>query len=357
MIEQTDFSPDWASPPGDTIMDVLRERQLSVSEFAEQIGQPVAVLNDLLQGRVKVSLELARQLAGVCGGTIEFWMNRDFQYQLDRERKEARNDSWLRELPLHDMVEFGWAANRTQRDERLEECLQFFAVPDLSAWEKRYRSMRAAVAFRTSPAFESKPGIVAAWLRKGEIEAEAIACEQWDGRTLRLLIEQFRELAVEHDLRVFVPKLTQLCATAGVALVIVRAPRGCPASGATRFITARKAIIQLSFRYLTDDQFWFTFFHEVGHLLLHSANEFFLEGEERTETTQEREANEFAGSVLIPPEFLGRLLEISPTTLNIARLARQAGVSPGIVVGQLQHHKKIRPNHFNRLKARYQWEQ
>jgi HTH-type transcriptional regulator / antitoxin HigA len=34
----------------------------------------------------------------------------------------------------------------------------------------------------------------------------------------------------------------------------------------------------LSFRYKTNDHFWFSLFHELAHLLLHGKKSLFLEG-------------------------------------------------------------------------------
>src|SRR6185295_9752330 len=105
----------------------------------------------------------------------------------------------------------------------------------------------------------------------------------------------------------------------GVAVVILRAPAGCRASGATRFLSPEKALLQLSFRYLTDDHFWFTFFHEAGHLLLHGEAGFYLEGEDRTSTIAEEEANEFAAAVLVPPDFKPELLKLKADPTAVIR--------------------------------------
>jgi Zn-dependent peptidase ImmA (M78 family) len=105
---------------------------------------------------------------------------------------------------------------------------------------------------------------------------------------------------------------------------------------------------------LSDDHFWFTFFHEAGHLLLHGENGFFLEGIESS-TTAEEEANEFAAQILIPPEFQDELAQLRAKIYEVSRFARRLGVSPGIVVGQLQHLRKIRHNQLNGLKRRYTW--
>ncbi|VAW51008.1 Antitoxin HigA / unknown domain [hydrothermal vent metagenome] len=65
-------------------------------------------------------------------------------------------------------------------------------------------------------------------------------------------------------------------------------------SGATRWISANKVVIQISLRYKTDDHLWFIFFHEAGHILLHGKKELFLEGTNGLDEKKENEANVFA---------------------------------------------------------------
>ena len=111
----------------------------------------------------------------------------------------------------------------------------------------------------------------------------------------------------------------------------------------------------LSFRYLTDDHFWFTFFHESGHLLLHNKR-LFLEGAETPDTAEELEANEFAARTLVPLSFYSEMLSLPTANLEVIRFARRTGVSPGIIVGQLQHEGRLPRNWLNGLKRRYRWE-
>ena len=165
-----------------------------------------------------------------------------------------------------------------------------------------------------------------------------------------------RRLTSEKDPNRFLPALRELCTAAGVAVAIVRAPQGCRASGATRFISPDRALLLLSFRYLSDDQFWFTFFHEAGHLLLHGHDNVFVEGLDVQSEKQEREASDFAERVLIPAEFRDEFLGLPPEMRAIMRFAKKIGIAPGIVVGQLQHYQRIRRNHFNGLKRRFQWD-
>src|SRR5262245_53695423 len=138
-----------------------------------------------------------------------------------------------------------------------------------TGYTSTYVGLQQIAAFRTSPSFDSQPSAVAAWLRQGEIETEAFDCNHWDPIRFRESLADIRSLTRQKEPRRFIPALQRCCAESGVAVAIVRAPKGCRASGATRFLTRHKALLMLSFRYLTDDQFWFTFFHEAGHLLLH----------------------------------------------------------------------------------------
>ncbi len=252
------------------------------------------------------------------------------------------------------MIKFGWLTPVPHPSEEVTACLRFFNVPSISAWNEKYANLQ--VAFRTSPSFDSRLAAIATWLRQGEIEAETINCKPWDAENFQESLQYIRALTKIKRPDQFIPELTKRCAENGVALAVVRAPNGCRASGAARFLSPNKALLQFSFRYLTDDHFWFTFFHEAGHLLLHSKKGFFLEGADLPSTTEEDEANKFAALTLIPLELQSTLLNLYADSREVIKFALRLGISPGIVVGQLQHFGKIKRNQLNSLKRYYKWE-
>lgn len=355
MTEADAFQPNWASAPGDTITDVLEEKQLSLAAFSKRLGCSIDETKDLLAGRIAMSLGLARKLHAELGATVEFWMSRDFHYRESVARlNSAETKEWMAELPIGDMVRFGWM-RAVDASLEVAACLRFFDVPDIAAWHTRYALLRDRVAFRSSPSFESRPASVAAWLRQGEIEAHSIKCKSWDPEMFGAQLTEARSLTRRKDPAEFVPGLRSLCAAAGVAVVIVRAPNGCRASGATYFLSDRQALLQLSFRYLSDDQFWFSFFHEAGHLLLHGREGFFLEGIGTPATPQEQEASDFAERILVPPEWRDNMLALGTSSREVMRFARKLGIAPGIVVGQLQHYGRVKRSHLNGLKRRFTW--
>ncbi|RYG63901.1 ImmA/IrrE family metallo-endopeptidase, partial [bacterium] len=265
--------------------------------------------------------------------------------------------TWLRTLPLKQMRDDGWISTEKDHSTTLQSVLAFFNVSTPQEWEARYTDFANSFAFRTSPSFESKAGALAAWLRRAELRARAQQTRPWSEKNFRAALVEIRRLTRSKSPEKFLPKLQAICATAGVATVVLKSPAGCRASGASRFLSADKAMMILSFRYLSDDHFWFTFFHEAAHLILHQTRKPFVDTDDIESDPREDEANSFAAGVLIPENRQEEMGNLPARADNIIRFAVSAGVSPGVVVGQLQHRKMLGLQQMNGLKRRYTWDQ
>lgn len=353
------FEPMWATPPGATVLDVLHERGLAVGYLAKEANRDLHEVSRLLYGLAPLDAGWAECLSKVLGSSTAFWLRREEQYRSDLRRLSASAEvshSWLDTLPVRDMVKFGWIDRGHSTEETLVNACAFLGVSTPRAFENKYERLIGASAYRQSSAFETNLAALAAWLRQGEIEAAAIDCAPWNEERLQASLDEIRALTRTSDPAEFMPDLQRILAACGVAVVAARAPEGCRASGATRFLSPHKALIQLSFRYLADDQFWFTVFHEIGHLVLHAHERLFLEGLEERHSEAETEADKFALRVLFERVGVEALESVSISKFDIARLARRAGISPGLVVGQLQEKNRIPFKHFNYMKVRYAWE-
>ena len=128
---------------------------------------------------------------------------------------------------------------------------------------------------------------------------------------------------------------------------------GTRASGAAHWLSPAKALIQLSLRHKTDDHLWFSYFHEAGHILLHSKKQTFITAEHHSDTAED-EANEFAASWLIPKRFEAQLLRLRGLD-EIRTLADDLGIAPGIVVGRLQKEGVLDWSQGNRLKRKFRF--
>lgn len=363
MVNDAPFAPDWVSPPGVTIASLLIKRGFSHQEFAHRVHLPADEVDDLIHGRLALTIELIRHITAVLGATEDFWHQRETRYRQGLERLHQRCAqpeclAWLEEVPVEDLISRGLIRPSTDMVETVVACLRYFGVSSVGSWNREYRELLRPIAFRTSKTFESKPGAVAAWLRQGELMASRIRCRPWDKQRFSELLPQLRPLTRIKDPRTFLPQLTADCAECGVAVAVVKAPEGCKASGACRFLSPSRPLLLLSGRHKSDDHLWFTFFHEAAHLILHSTDYISVDDSEnggQATTKEELEANEFAANLLVPPEHREAMLRLKSDKRAVIRFAYDIGVSRGVVVGQLQHHDRIPRNHLNDLKQFYEW--
>jgi addiction module HigA family antidote len=362
-VIQNQYTPDYVSPPGETLEEILEEREMSQAELAERMGRPKKTISEIINGKAAITPETALQLERVLGIPASFWNNRERDYReaLARQEEQARLSeevAWLDQIPVGEMTKQKWIQFYQDKVEQLREVLNFFAVASPEQW-KEFWGGGIHVNFRKSPAFQSDPGAVAAWLRRGEIEAAEIECAGYDANKFKETLQQVRALTVEPP-EIFQPEMVRLCAAAGVAVVFVPELPKTRTCGATRWLTSHKALIQLSLRHKTDDHLWFAFFHEAGHILLHGKRDVFLEGkgvQSADEQDKEEEANKFAADILIPSDQLKRFLASGQrrSKAGIRQFASEIGIAPGIVVGRLQHDKHLPLSYCNELKCRLEW--
>ena len=346
-MTETSFAPRWASPPAETIKEALLEQGLSVEDLADRSGLSDAAARALVTGESSITPDLADSLAAAIGSTREFWLNREARYQ------EALNlvtaDNFVQLLPKSHVNSLGWLALDDDWRASAHAFLEYFDLQIADQWTGLYGAAR----FRQSATFSSNQAEVAVWLRQGEIEAKNLGVGPWSPTRFREALADARTLTKLRDPREFIPKLQALFGRAGVALAVVRAPEGCKMSGAALRNRDGTRLIVVSARYLVDDHFWFTVFHEAAHMLLHDSSHAVLdELETPSESVLEVEANELARELLVPAS-----LEFESLTYRaVAGWASQLGIAPGVLVGQLQHDGRVPHSQLNKLKRWYRWD-
>ncbi|MCK5491737.1 MAG: ImmA/IrrE family metallo-endopeptidase, partial [Candidatus Omnitrophica bacterium] len=194
----------------------------------------------------------------------------------------------------------------------------------------------------------------AAWLRIAELRADQIDTIPFDDGEFKNCLNEIRDLS-NKPAAVFEPIMRKKCSQAGVALVFVPELERTHLCGVTQWLTQKKAMIALSLRYKMNDHFWFTFFHEAAHILLHGKKEIFLDLKDSDGANKESQANAFAANHLIPEKeykfFITSHKNIFKNDIII--FSKNIGVHPGIVVGRLQHDKYIKHQWHNDLKTKF----
>ena len=362
MNTSTFFQPDYAIHPGETLAETLAELGMPQAELAQRMGRPLQMISEIIQGKKAITAGTALQLERATGVPANFWNSSQRNYEatlarLEEDRGLAPGSSWLKQFPLTPLTKIGWLPECDSPAAQMRALLNFFGVAGVKEWECIWTSPQ--VAFRKSTAFKANPMAAAAWLRQGELVAQQIRAEAYNQEMFMKALYEIRKLTTAKP-DVFVPKAGELCRSTGIALVFVPELPGTGAYGATRWLTPKKAILQLSLRGKADDFLWFTFFHEAAHILKHGKRDIFIEapnGAFDPETRRkEEEADTFASDFLIPKHDLAEFRRQGRfTTQTIQRFADQLGISPGIVVGCLQHEKLLPFTHLNALKRRFSY--
>lgn len=365
---QNEFQPDYISPPGDTLLEVLESLGMTQAELALRTGRPKKTINEIVQGKTAITPDTALQLELSLGIPATFWLNREQQYRealarIQHEEQLQAQIAWLDHFPVREMCQKEWVSPQANKAEQVRELLAFFGVATSAQYEQIWGDHFAVASFRQSTAKPANWAAVAAWLRKGELEAQTIDCHSYNEQTFRQVLNVIRTVTTK-ALEDSWERIVELCGGAGVAAVIVSELPETRLFGASRWLNPHKAIIQLSLRYKSDDHFWFSFFHEAGHILLHNKSTLYLESDDddqRQISQQEDDANQFAADLLIPPAELRRFLAKRRVGHPISKVAvvafaQELGIAPGIVVGRLQYDGYLAQKNLNGLKRKVRWD-
>ena len=340
MASEHSFGPTYAVPPGETIGDLLEEHGMTQTELAKRLGVTLKHVNQVVNGGASISAELALGLEKVFRVPASFWLSRESLYQADLARRTETKEleshtEWAKSFPVSELKKRGWLPADATGVELVQALLGFLGIASPKLWQD------PAVAYRKSQRYESDPFALAAWLRVGELEAGGIDCRPYDGDRFMAALQEVRHLTRVRP-KEWQPRLTELLADAGVALVIADTFKGARAHGATRWLAPTKALIQLSLRYHWEDIFWFSFFHEAAHVALHRKKGIFVDGLALADSAGDREAkrledeaDRFAARLLIPEKYNSRLRQLQIP--DIPAFADELGITPAIVVGRLQH--------------------
>jgi HTH-type transcriptional regulator/antitoxin HigA len=331
------------SKPGDTITETLEYMKMSQVELAERMGKTASKINDLISGKEPITVMTAFQLEKVLGIDAQFWLNREMLYRekLSRIEQEEYLENcldWLTNQPVKELKKLGYIKSAKAGTAMVDECLKFYGVASPIQWESLYVDQYVSgVNYRKSEAHTSKLTSMAAWLRIGEIEMRKLELKDYNKDLFKQSLLEIKNLVRQHPEN-FAEQLQQYCLNAGVAVVYTICISKAPISGATRWIGGNP-LIQLTDRYKLNDQFWFTFFHEVAHILLHGKKDVFIEDfdEYVIDEQKENEANEYANKFLLPEDITAELPAREKITERILRdIARKYNTHAAIVLGRLQ---------------------
>lgn len=343
MILANQYTPDIVFHPGTTLNEKLEEMGMSRKEFALRTGKPEKTIIAVLKAESSLTPEMAILFENVTQIPAKFWINKQARYneyvaRLKQEEGIENSIEWAKQFPYAEMAKCDWVPPTRKIEEKTINMFSFFGIASHNAWEKLYIESELKVAAYTSLKQSHEPHAISAWLRQGELSARQIEAPLFDLKKLKGNIPAMRELMKEQPVTFF-EELQQLCLKAGVILLFTPKLPKVPLSGSTRWLN-NTPLIQLTARYKKNDSFWFTFFHELGHIILHGKKFISLENIDfaTADPDKEEEANQFAISqtftIQQEKEVLGNK---TITEQDILYYSSKFNTHPAMIIGRLQH--------------------
>jgi len=360
--------------PRTFVEDELLRLGMPQIELSKRTGISAKTINSIVKGTAPISPETALSFEMVLKKSASEWLKLEAEYQLKKvnilkDETLSKELSFLDEINVNDIVKAGWVSKASTKIEKLKNLYEFFGVSSRKQLSPVWSQLE--VNYRTSTVYKKKHYNIMAWLRQGEIEAKNLSCNVYSLKAFKAALVKCRGLTTLSFEDCYI-QIQEICRKAGVAVIFVKELPLVATSGAAHWVDKEKAIIQLSLRGKADDKFWFNFFHEAGHIILHGRKEQFIDNngkgistaKDKDATTpydteenklKEAEADEFAGNFLIQRKKLSEFIATGDYEKPIAikRFAVSEGIAPGIVVGQLQNKGYVGWGKLSRLKKRY----
>jgi len=340
------IKPDYVAPPGWLLEEYLDELEWSQAEFGRRCDRSSKTICQIIAGEAPIEPATALQFEKVLDLPAHVWLNMESNYRLflARSREEEVLDSedvktWYNSFPIKELEANRIIPKATDAIDGARFLLVFFGVGSVTAWKRKVASQAAMT--RHTKEFESSNEAVSVWLRLGEISAVEQECTPYNVSKFREVLKEIR-LLTSLNAEEFIPRLLYLCNQAGVAFTIVPPLKATKMNGAAWWLKSDKAVIQQSLRGKSNDKFWFTFFHEAAHILLHSKKGIFVDDDNRDGSEEENEADNWAGNFLIPEkdwEFF--IAQESFSKSDIEEFALKQGIATGIILGRLQFEKHV----------------
>lgn len=339
--------------PGDYIEDIIEVQNITQDEFAKRIGISGKEVSKLLNKKRNLNFNLASKLASAFGMSSEVWMNIQAQYDTYIDTLKE-NDRLKEEKPYLDaldysffvregVVEYDWSWK-----DKIKNLRHALKVSSLINLEKKDLLTLNRIASSNDP----KNTILArnAWATVGFDKAMVIEAKAFDKQKLLSLLPHIKPLTKDSSLEVL-STLQDKLSECGIRFVFLSRLKNANVSGATKWLKDKSVILLVNDYRKYTDTFWFSFFHEIGHIIHdHGKNLHFTERKKPIE----EEADCFAKDFLISPQAFQTFItkkDFSPSA--IIALAEQESIDPGIVVGRLQKEKHISYQTHNTLRQQF----
>lgn len=340
MSNYIQFKDKIAFHPGYYIKEYIDAVGLTQEDFAKRLGTTPKNISILIRGKQKISRDIANKLSRIIGTSVKYWLNLQSEFDAllseyeDIEELEKEKEV-LKKLDYSYFVKnFNLPSCPKQISKQIECLRKFLNVATLTV----FKSEDMYVKFRSSSLKQSETNLIKANIMVqigSNLSLQQTDIPKFDKKEFIKAVEYALTLTKNHD--GFYELIKKAFYNVGVDLIILPNISGSKINGATKRI-GNHIMLMVNDRYCNADSFWFTLFHEIGHII----NGDFCVSLDNSNSEKEINANKFAEDSLVPSnEYTKFIKENNFTIDNIIGFAHKIDRDPSIVLGRLQNDKII----------------
>lgn len=353
MSNYIEYNDKIAFHPGYYIKEIVDESGLTQEDFAKRLDTTPKNLSLLIHGEQSLSIDISMKLSRMIGTSVSYWLNLQNAYdsliaEFKSEEELAEERKIFRYLDYKYFREnYGLPDLSRKTDEQIKALRTFFNVATLTVLRKK----NMAVSFRNSTEELSEASIVKAntMVQIATNRALQIEAPKYNKKRFEDAVKYALTLTKNH--KEFYPLIREAFWKSGVIFVILPNIAGSKTNGATKKL-GDNIMLMVNDRRLYADSFWFTLFHEIGHII---NGDYGISFEKETGEREEA-ANRFAEDSLIPNGLYQEFLKKEQFDLqSIKKFADKIDRDPGIVLGRLQNDRIVAFDDWKMKPLRHQY--
>ncbi len=359
-VKKIGISRDLIIHPGETIADVLEDRGITQAELSSRTGVSPAYVSNVIAGKKGISANFAMGLEYALGVPKSFWLNLQANYEselleMNEEQTITDEERSVRE-DLKDIVKYlrqrGMMPIRENKDDSILSLRKVLQISNIA----NLKEMIPAGAFRMAVNTTVNHNVLGAWIRLCQLtENDKTISSKFDKKYINDLIHEIKNIMCQKDANIQ-RNLKDVMVKYGIDFSVVRNFRGAPVQG--YIFQKSDGIYQmvLTIRGAFADIFWFSLFHEIGHIVNGDIGKNIKFLDDGSDYEKEIAADLFASNMLLSPETYEMFVQKGDFSIEaIQKYAKSQKVMPYIVIGRLQKEKYLDYRMYSNYKLRYKW--
>ncbi len=318
------------------LKDYLEDARISQTEFANRLGITQKYMNEIINGKKNITMEMAGHIERLTGIDAKFIMNIENTRKmkcklLEQFRNEENLKKYLKEFPINELKKRNWLVFKDETNifQISLDLLNFLKVKDFNVFE----SLEKKVLFKKNGEDFKKLSL---WIARCDELSLNQEVNEYKSDFFNNLINHLKTEAYQNPYNE--ERILEILNSYGILFVVEKALSGTKVRGVFK-VNGNTPAIYLTKNYRGKDSFYFELFHELKHCKSdynEGKNKIIANGEE----LKEKRADDFALKTMIKDEVWNLIVE-DYSEENIINISDKFKIPPSFIVGRLAYNKYI----------------